>query len=119
MMSLASIKQQNREVAARAAQEGMEPFVYFDVDEVGEPIEGSLFPFPFIGDYRPEGWTLVDEHFADASGFGGDNEPALSVPQLVDLIKDRLRESDVTVGWAIIEAGQFQVYVGEFRRSAQ
>jgi len=116
MMSLDTIRSYNREYAARAAQEGLEPFVYFDVDELhSEP----GFPFPHIGDHRPEGWELVDRHFVDASGFGADDEPALSVGQFTRLVEDRIENTPGTfVGWAIIEAGQFQVWVGEFHRPA-
>lgn len=114
MMSLDTIRAQNREMAARAAQEGLEPFVYFDVDELHA---SSGFPFPFIGDHRPEGWELVDEHFVDSSGFGADNEPALSVRQFVALVEDRIENTPGTaVGWAILSAGQFQVWVGEFHQ---
>jgi hypothetical protein len=117
MMSPGTIRQMNYEAARRAAEDGLEPFVYFDVDE----LHGSEgFPFPYIGDHRPEGWTLADQHFVDSTGLGDDNEPALSVRQFRALVEDRmLNTPDVVVGWAVIETGQFQVWVGEFHRPAR
>lgn len=116
MMGPEVIKEQNREAAAIAAAEGMTPFVYAEKSEVREIFP---LPFPFLGDHRPEGWELEEEHFADSSGLGAANEPALTAPQLLQLIEDKIDEAHLggyQVGWAIIEAGQFQVYVGEFRR---
>ena len=117
MMSLTAIKEQNREAAAIAAAEGRTPFVFFEREEVRDTFP---LPFPFLGDHRPEGWELIDEHFADSSGLGAADEPALSMGQLLNLIEEKIdeaHENGQQVGWAIIEAGQFQVYVGEFRRS--
>lgn len=113
MLSPSTIKRQNRERAERAARENLEPFVYFEPAEVAEH---NGFPFPHIGDHRPEGWELVDVHFVDATGLGTEREPALTVSTFADIVRRRIRESDRTVGWAVIEAGQFQVRVGEFQR---
>lgn len=113
MMSLQSIKQANRERAAEAAAENLTPYVYFDTNEV-DAHEG--FPFPHLGDYEPYGWELVDEHFVDATGLGSANEPALTVNAFRELIKSEIRNAESTLGWAIVEAGQFQVYVGQFVR---
>ena len=117
-----SLKAVNAERAATAAAEGLEPYVYFRADEVVEVLNRTGgFPFPHIGDHRPDGWVHLDTHFADASGMGADDEPALSVRQLVALIEDRIAHHNAVgrvVGWAVIEAGQFQVRVGEFVRDA-
>ena len=48
----------------------------------------------------------------DSSGFGASDEPALSFGQFKKILK-------VGFGYAIIEEGQFQVYVGEFTKVAQ
>ena len=116
MMSLTAIKEQNREAAAIAAAEGMTPFVYAEKSEVREIFP---LPFPFLGDHRPEGWELAEEHFADSSGFGSRSEPALTAEQLLALIEEKIEDAHLggyQVGWAIIEAGQFQLYVGEFHK---
>jgi hypothetical protein len=62
---------------------------------------------PFIGDYVPEGFYLEDSLFVDTSGFGSESEPAMTQ----EMFFKRL-----TVGkaYAVIEAGEFQVYVGVF-----
>lgn len=117
MMSLSLIRELAHEAAEAAAENGDEPFVYATADEVEE--YGTPFPFPFLGDYVPEGWTLEYEHFADSSGLGSPDEPALTVDELMDLILRRRRENaaeGLITGWAITQAGQFQVYVGEYTR---
>lgn len=116
MMSLATIQEINRERAIEAAEDGTKPFVYFSADEVDQ-IAG--FPLPHIGDYRPDGWTLVDTHFVDSSGFGTPGEPALTGDEFRAIVRASIRQHAADhelVGWAVIEAGQFQVRVGEFTR---
>ncbi len=112
MMGIETIKEMNREAAAEAAQDMRIPFVYANADEVNA---GVGFPFPFIGDYEPEGWAEVDRHFVDSSGMGADDEAALSVTQFLKLIDERIK-ANPRVGWAVIDVGQFQVYVGEYER---
>lgn len=112
MMSLSAIRQRSEEAAAEAAQEGMEPFVWA-FDEV----DSRGFPFPFLGTYVPEGWELVDTHFVDSSGLGAENEAALTGRQFAEVISEAIENNDVTVGWGVIDAGQFQVHVGEFHRT--
>ena len=119
MMDPSTIRRMSQEAAAKSAAEGLTPFVYAEVSEIRDDSDrDALFPFPFLGDYVPEGWTLAEEHFADSSGLGRDDEPALSINQLFDLIESRMSDPDRprTIGWGITEAGQFQVYVGEFHR---
>ena len=62
---------------------------------------------PNFGDYRPAGWELVDELFVDNSGFGGSDEPALTVKQFKSLVEKGF-------GYAIIDEGQFQIWIGKF-----
>lgn len=112
MISVQQIRSMNAEAAERAAAEGKRPYVYFSVGDV----EAGPFPFPYIGDLRPAGWELVDTHFVDSSGYGAPDEPALTAEQFADVIREVIENSTRQVGWAVIEAGQFQVYVGEFHR---
>lgn len=119
MMSLSTIREISREAAEQAAQEGLRPFVYFTTSEVDE---FDRFPFPFLGDYSPPGWELSETYFVDSSGYGLPGEPALTAEQFRDTIRARLAEEaekggeGQTLGWAVAEAGQFQVYVGEYVR---
>lgn len=106
MMSIEVIRSESRRAAAIAAEEGMVPFVVEPEDIEDMP----SFPFPSLGDYVPEGWEKVNEYFVDASGFGEDDEAALSVRQFKALLVPGH-------GYAVTESGQFQVYVGEYIRT--
>lgn len=106
MMDLQTIKSMNKERCREAKKENLKPFIIESQEQI-DSFEG--FPFPNFGDFRPKGWKLVKEYFCDSSGFGQDGEGALSIRQF-------LKELKIGYGYAIIEAGQFQVYVGEFER---
>lgn len=105
MMSIETIRQMSQEAAERAAAEHLEPYIIWQDDIDNMP----PFPFPSLGDYVPDGWELVETYFVDSSGFGREDEPALTVGQFLQVLKEGY-------GYAVIEAGQFQVYVGEFRQ---
>ena len=112
MMSPSTIRSMQQEAAEEAARDNMVPFVYWKHDDLGPP-----FPFPNLGDYVPQGWERTDDFMADASGFGAPDEPADTPEQLRARIELVLRENpNDTIGWAIIEVGQFQVVVGQFRK---
>ena len=112
MMGIETIQQQARDAATEAAANQEVPFNYWTMDVDGF----ETFPFPFLGDYVPDGWEQVETHFVDSSGLGADDEPALSANQFRKVIKDRIA-LDIGTGWAIVQVGQFQVYVGEFIRT--
>jgi hypothetical protein len=88
---------------------------------------------PFIGDYRPEDFDLVDRETlvvpedvsawkvrdaicdapyieVDTSGWGSSDELALTSQEFL-----RVAETNPDIGWALIEVGQFQGVVGAFR----
>jgi len=67
------------------------------------------FPFPNIGSHIPEGWEKINEYFVDSSGVGAIGELALTAEQFIKMLK-------VGFGYAITEVGQFQVYVGEYKK---
>ena len=112
MLSQAAIRQYAIDAGDEARENGDEPFVYFNEDEVDLL---QRFPFPFLGDYVPDGWELVETFFVDTSGFGTDHEPALSERQFREVLKDTIA-THRHQGWAITEAGQFQAYVGQYRQ---
>ena len=62
---------------------------------------------PNFGEHRPDDYELSDEYFVDNSGFGRAGESALTVGQFQTLIKK-------DCGYAIIDVGQFQIWIGEF-----
>lgn len=125
MMDLRQIEQESRAAAKRAARQKREPLMVEKEDlELG--VKG-ISGIPFIGDYIPKGWRKVDiidewyggdeemrgvyhaGFFVDASGFGASYEPALTIDQFIEKMRPGY-------GYAVIEAGQFQVHVGVFER---
>jgi len=104
MMSIETIRDMTRQATREARVMELEPYEVWpgDVDRM------PPFPFPNLGDYEPKGWRKVHTYFVDSSGFGHDGEAALSVSQFIKMIK-------VGYAYAIVEAGQFQVYVTEFK----
>jgi hypothetical protein len=107
MMSLQQIRQVSREAAVKAARQRRIPYVITAEDKT----DRSHVMLPFLGDYVPKGWlrTERDELFVDSTGVGGPNEPAMTSAQMFD-------QFTVGLGYAIVEAGQFQVYVAEYIR---
>jgi len=107
MMSLGQIHQLSDEAARKARRHGKLPYVLWPTEAQRLKLQGASFPFPFIGSYRPRGWKLVETYFVDSSGFGGENEPALTI----EAFRSKLQAG---LGYAIIESGEFQLVIGEF-----
>lgn len=109
MMSLETMREVSREKAAQAAAENRTPYIV-RAGDVDDWLAGHGWPLPFpeIGDYVPDGWQHVRTLFCDHSGFGRDDEPALSIEQM-------LRELKTDRGYAITEVGQFQLRLGEYK----
>jgi hypothetical protein len=111
MMSLQAIHYVNQEIAARAAQDRLVPYVPFDADEIDcwPPI-----PFPNLGYFEPDDWQQTEaEWFVDKTGVGLDSEPALSVEQFKQVLREYVAEHPGH-GFAIVEEGEFQVVVSAF-----
>lgn len=68
-----------------------------------------------------KGYELVEEYFVDSSGFGLDDEPALTREQFVNKLTELLTREEYTNGLTakITNVGQFQVYVGLFKRTGK
>ena len=64
------------------------------------------------------GYELVEDLFVDSSGFGADYEPALTVSAFEKRIQELL-ETHGTLTAKITGQGQFQVYVGLFRKTGK
>lgn len=64
------------------------------------------------------GYQLIEELFADSSGFGQDSEPALSVNQFERRIAELVKEHG-TLTAKITGQGMFQVYVGLFKKTGE
>ena len=130
MMSLREINRITDEMAAKAERRNTRPKVF---GAFADP--STVRGIPFIGTYRAPGWvtasieelttpsdvpysrvanTNATEPYlmVDKSGWGGSNEPALTIGELCSLIR-----ANPTLGWAVVEEGQFQVVVAAFRRA--
>jgi hypothetical protein len=60
-----------------------------------------------------KGYKMIDELFCDSSGFGQDDEPALSVSQTFKKLEEILKTYPI-IYTAITGQGQFQIYLGIF-----
>jgi hypothetical protein len=105
MMSPETISYLARKQARAAAKNGSKPLI-IEAEDMPR-IESVIRHMPNIGTYRPRGYRLVEHFMVDKSGFGAENEPALTFAELCRRVK-------AGMAYAIIEEGQFQVVVGEF-----
>ena len=114
MIDAKTLQAMSDEQAEIAARENKLPFIPFDQQEADRWPEERNYPFPNIGSLRPDGWELIDTLFIDkmgseTGGGGGD----MGTRQLNDYIREHIPQS---VGYAIIEEGQSQLYLGVFKR---
>ena len=101
----------NSERGYHARHKGLRPRVPTTEDRVAFAAgEFGGYLFPNIGDYIPKDWDLIETYFVDNSGFGLSSEPALTQMVFAHKLANRPAEH----GYAVVETGQFQVYVGEF-----
>lgn len=117
MMSPESIRALSREAAQRAAKRGLCPLIV-ESDDIGttgnlDMLTQHLFSLPNFGEYVPDGWELTDDVVqVDKTGVGGDYEAALTIDQFSAYVATHGPGS----GYAMIEEGPFQVWVGRFVR---
>lgn len=64
-----------------------------------------------------KGYELIDNLFVDSSGFGQENEPAYTSSQFERELTRIIAENGGMVYATITGVGQFQVYVGLFKKS--
>ena len=126
MMSIEQINQESQRAASVAASEDQRP-LFIDQFDLALARRGNYahLSIPFIGDYLPEGYQrqeLTDDidgvysgdnsgygaFFVDSSGFGGEGEAAITLGRMFEVME--------TGYYAVVEAGQFQVKVGMFRK---
>lgn len=104
MFSLGQIKAMQDEHTKRAKRLKLKPYVAINDNDKG------VLRCQFLGYYIPVGWDVTDNlYFVDSSGFGANDEIALTVNQFLKKVKKRY-------GYGIREAGQFQVYIQEYKR---
>lgn len=127
MMSLSTMLAMRREAEVKSQRNHTKPaFWLHHAQRLNKKV-------PFIGDYRPEDFGLVDRESlavpenvpawkvhdsicdapfveVDLSGWGADYEPALTREEFLAVAR-----VNPDVGWALVEVGQFQGVVGAFR----
>ena len=103
MMGLETIRRMNAAQTVEAETQGVQPYVAISDHDEG------VFGCPTLGDYVPSGWNRVNTLFVDQSGFGMDDEPALSINQFLNKVKKGF-------GYGIGETGQFQLYIHVFEK---
>lgn len=103
MYSLEQIIAMNNKKVEKAEKNNIEPYIAVSDEDEG------VFSCPNIGSAKLKGWKEVETYFVDSSGFGSESEPALTPSQFVAKVKEGY-------GYAIVSEGQFQVYVGEFKK---
>ncbi|GAG71743.1 unnamed protein product [marine sediment metagenome] len=103
MYDLATIVEMNKKAGKHAKENEIQPLIAkYDEDE-------AVFGCPDLGNFVPKGWKETNRYFVDNSGLGQEGEPALTAKQFQAKIKEGF-------GYAIVETGQFQIYIGEFER---
>lgn len=109
MMSIETIRAMSRKAAARAAKLRQVPLMV-ESEDLADLEKHMTKNIPYIGDYRPRGYKMVERLFVDSSGFGAEYEPAMTQSAFFE----KVRTLGAGHAYAVIEAGQFQVYVGVF-----
>jgi hypothetical protein len=110
MMSIEYILKLSKEQGSAASRADLQPRVFFNAADR----KANFSSIPNMGQYRASkhGWRLVEHETVDKSGFGAEDEPALTVRGFQSWMA---RYDDKPgIGWAIIEEGQFQVVIGRF-----
>lgn len=113
MMSVGEIQRINREATKKASSKRERPRVYTESERTRLGSGELVGPIPFLADYLPTGWKVVnvdEDYFVDISGFGSPGEPAMTMQALARLIASKPADH----GWALVEHGQFQGYVREY-----
>ncbi len=103
MYDLNTIKELNWWAGNKAKSNKLQPLIATCDKDPG------IFRCPDLGNHTPKGWKEMTRYFVDNSGLGSFNEPALTSSQFLERVKEGK-------GYAIVESGQFQVYIGEFIR---
>lgn len=111
MYGLEVIEQMNSKAATAARRGGKQPYAL----TLSEIDDFPPFPFPQLGKYVPSGWKRLDDvmWFVDSTGCGRPGEAALTVKEFRDGLREHA-QANPSHGYAIVGAGQFQVYVGAY-----
>lgn len=111
MMSIEYIEALATDAGVLAQHQRLEPAVVADTPFLDE----DLRSIPNLGDYVPKDWELVETLFVDSSGVGEEGEASLTFGEFMTKVRVEIANQDEIFGWAVVQAGQFQVYIGQFR----
>lgn len=114
MISVQEIMSMQMKATMKAAAQRKVPFVAWPGDAERIALGTITRQIPFLGKYVPYGWIrTLDEngdpvwYFVDSSGLGREDERAMTLAQFAaHIVEGR--------GYGVIEAGEFQVVVGEY-----
>jgi hypothetical protein len=115
MMDMATVRYYARKAGSAARREGLEPYQPTGLADIDFANPG--FRIPNLGTYVPTGWRRTEDvWFVDKTGWGREDEPALTVPRFVEKIREYF-STHSTAGFGVIYEGEFQVYVAAFERT--
>lgn len=111
MLSPEYIHDESEKAAAEAAKFNHVPFIIWPGDIENWSAGKNLpIPFPTLGDYVAPGYEPEgDARMVDTSGFGADDEPALTLDQMFSWL-------ETGKAYAFITHGQFQSVIQCYRR---
>jgi hypothetical protein len=115
MLSYTQVLEISEDAAQRAEELELKPLNIhgFDPDQ---PLK-FIHRIPFLGNYTPAGWIhpeLIEDLFVDSTGLDNSG-PALSVDAFVKILAGYSTAGN-TYGFAIVESGEFQVYIRVYTR---
>ena len=102
MFDLNTMEAMQKEAIRKSRQEGK--ILYRAVKNGDE----NVFKCP-ASEIKVKGYKFIQDFFVDNSGFGSDGEPALTATAFLRQVKEGFY-------YGIISQGQFQVYIGEFKK---
>lgn len=111
MYGLATIRRMNAEADAEARPDGKKPVSLERISGFGKE------QIPYLGDACADfdtDYTRLETLFVDISGFGRDDEPALSLKQFKDKLETLIKENGAILV-ALEEVGQFQGYAAVWK----
>lgn len=138
MMDLSTMNELQQQATIDARELSLQPktFTNAEIEDLQDGDVQSFRDIPNLGQYRDGAWKrynlnkikellpypgkTVDNGnkgygslFCDASGFGSENEPALTQRELRDTIIE-LHKHNSKFGFGIVYVGQFQIEIGVF-----
>ena len=116
MMSLETIRYYERKAARDSQKRGVVPYHPETIEDIS--LDDPRFGIPNLGCRTPRGWRKTNvEFFVDKGGWGAEGEPALTLRQFIQALRDHFA-THPTAGYAMTSEGQFQCYVTAFEKIA-